>query len=107
MLPTHGALHHVPLGGVAVGPSTARARQALQHRDVLSPGGRNFGQISILRAEEDKEITCSFKKISTLTPKFLDTRAPIYALLKFPQAKYDQHNEQNMTNITIVIIPTL
>jgi hypothetical protein len=49
MLPTHGALHHVPLGGVAVGPSTTRARQALQHRDVLSPGGRNFGQISILQ----------------------------------------------------------
>jgi hypothetical protein len=30
MLPTHGALHHVPLGRVAVGPPTARARQALQ-----------------------------------------------------------------------------
>jgi hypothetical protein len=56
MLPTHGALHHVPLGGVAVGSSTARARQALQHRDVLLPGGRNFGQISIFQAEKNKEL---------------------------------------------------
>jgi len=34
MLPTHGALHHVPLGGVAVGPPTARARQALQQQQL-------------------------------------------------------------------------
>jgi hypothetical protein len=92
MLPTHGALHHVPLGGVAVGPSTARARQTLQHRDVLSPGGRNFGRISIFEAEKTLNYRNSyrnFNNFSSLKCKFLDTGM---RFLKFPQPNYDQHN---------------
>jgi hypothetical protein len=56
MLPTHGALHHVPLGGVAVGPSTAWARQALQYRDACC---RQVTEISVkknFRAEKNKEL---------------------------------------------------